>query len=69
MSRIRIIPKPDRTVYDPISKSNIDQSGKMVILNPYWNRLLMDGDIDIVDTEPLIVQNLVKKKGKRSNGN
>lgn len=64
-----IIPKENKTVYDPIAKANIDQSGKMVIMSSYWDRLFLDGDIDIIDSEPKILENLNKKRGDKINGN
>jgi hypothetical protein len=58
-----IKPKENKTVYDPIAKSNIAMSGQMVIMNSYWQRLFLDGDIDVIDTEPEITENL--KRGKK----
>ena len=63
--RMQIIPKDNKTIYDPISKSNIDQAGKMVIMSSYWQRLFLDGDIDIIDSEPKILENLNQKRGKK----
>lgn len=63
--RVQIIPKDNKTIYDPITKSNVDQGGKMAIMSSYWQRLFLDGDIDIIDSEPKILENLNQKRGKK----
>jgi hypothetical protein len=65
MDRKKIKPKNDSIVFDPIAKKNIDSLGQFVIFDSYWQRRLLDNEIEIIDETVLTDDNLDKpKKGK-----
>jgi hypothetical protein len=62
MYRKKIKPKNDLKVFDPISKSNISDLGQFVIFDSYWQRRLLDNEIEIIDEEKILDDNEVKRK-------
>ena len=64
MDRKKIKPKNDLKVFDPISKSNISDLGQFVIFDSYWQRRLIDNEIEIIDEEKILDDNKEVKRKK-----
>lgn len=64
MERKKIKPKNDLSVFDPISKSNISNLGQFVIFDSYWQRRLLDDEIEIIDEEKILDDNKEVKRKK-----
>ena len=64
MDRKKIKPKNDSIVFDPIAKKNIDSLGQFVIFDSYWQRRLLDNEIEIIDEEKILDDNKEVKRKK-----
>lgn len=68
MKRVLIKPKANKTVYDPAAKRNISDLGAMVILDGYWQRLVRDGDVDVVENGTPDINQKVLDESLKSTG-
>lgn len=68
MKRVLIKPKANKTVYDPAAKRNISDLGSMVILDGYWQRLVRDGDVDVIENPAEQLNEKILEESLKSTG-